>query len=263
MKGRVAATIAWIVAGLIIAALTLWGALVLFYLAPGSSGVRETLAWGYGALGLVTLGALVMRRARRVAVPAFVVAFALVLIVWGSATPSNDRDWQPEVAVLPYADIDGDRVTVHNIRNFDYRTETDFTPAYYDRTFDLRRLDRVDLVAVYWMGPAIAHLFLTFGFGDDHLAISIEARKDRTKPLCDAPRLLPAVRAGLHRRRRARRHPGADQLPEVAAGRGLPVPGDRRRSRTAAASSSTTCATSTGCGSTPASTTRSRPTARP
>ena len=29
-------------------------------------------------------------------------------------------------------------MTVHNIRNFDYRTETDFTPAYYDRTFDLR-----------------------------------------------------------------------------------------------------------------------------
>ena len=83
-------------------------------------------------------------------------AFALVLVVLVSATPSNDRDWQPEVAVLPYATIDGDRVTVHNIRNFDYRTETDFTPAYYDRTFDLRRLDRVDLVAVYWMGPAIA-----------------------------------------------------------------------------------------------------------
>jgi hypothetical protein len=68
-------------------------------------------------------------------------------------------------------------VTVHNIRNFDYRTETDFTPAYYDRTYDLTTLDSGDLVAVYWMGPAIAHLFLSFGFGDDHLAISIEARK--------------------------------------------------------------------------------------
>jgi hypothetical protein len=89
--------------------------------------------------------------------------------------------------VLPYAVIDGDRVTVHNIRNFDYRTEIDFTPAYYDRAFDLRRLDRVDLVAVYWMGAAIAHLFVTFGFGDDHLAISIEARKDRTRPYATVP----------------------------------------------------------------------------
>jgi hypothetical protein len=91
------------------------------------------------------------------------------------------------VAVLPSATIDGDRVTVHNIRNLDYRSETDFTPAYYDRTFDLRKLDRVDLVAVYWIGPAIAHLFLTFGFGDEHLAISIEARKDRTKPYGTVP----------------------------------------------------------------------------
>ena len=88
---------------------------------------------------------------------------------------------------LPHATIDGERVTVHDIRNFDYRTETEFTPAYYDRTFDLRRLDRVDLVAVYWMGPAIAHLFLTFGFGDDHLAISIEVRKERTKPYATLP----------------------------------------------------------------------------
>ena len=187
MKGRVAAAIAWIVAGLIIAALTLWGALVLYYLAPGSSGVRETLAYGFAAVGLVTLGALVMGRARKAVVPAFLVALALVLVVWENATPSNSRDWQPEVAVLPYADIAGDRVTVHNIRNFDYRTETDFTPAYYDKTFDLRRLDRVELVAVYWMGPAIAHLFVTFGFGDDHLAISIEARKDRTRPYATIP----------------------------------------------------------------------------
>ena len=187
MKGRIAKTIALIGAGLLITGLTAWGALVLFYLAPGSGGVREILAWGFAALGLVTLGALVLGRARRVAVPAFLVALVLVLVVWGSAMPSNSRDWRPEVAVLPYAEIDGDRVTVHNIRNFDYRTETDFTPAYYDRTFDLRRLDRVDLAAVYWMGPAIAHLFVTFGFGDDHLAISIEARKDRTKPYGTIP----------------------------------------------------------------------------
>ena len=178
---------AWVVAGIIVAVATGWGALVLVYLAPGSSAVRETLAWAFAGLGLVTLGALVARRWRRAAAFAFAVALTLVLVVWGNATPSNSRDWQPEVAVLPYADIDGDRVTVHSIRNFAYRTETDFTPAYYDRTFDLRRLDRVDLVAVYWMGPAIAHLFVSFGFGDDHLAISIEARKDRTRPYATIP----------------------------------------------------------------------------
>jgi hypothetical protein len=187
VTGRIARGIGWSVAGLAIAVVTVWGALALFYLTPGSRIVREIFAWGFAALGAATLGALAAGRVRRVAIPAFAAALGLVLVVWGNATPTNDRDWQPEVAVLPYADIKGDLVTVHNIRNFDYRAETDFTPAYYDKTFDLRRLDRVDLIAVYWMGPAIAHLFLSFGFGDDHLAISIEARKDRTRPYATIP----------------------------------------------------------------------------
>jgi hypothetical protein len=187
IAGRIGACVALGVAGLVLAGATGWGALALYYLAPGSEGVRTALAWSFAALGLVTLAGLAVRRLRWWAALGFVVAFGLVLVVWGSTTPSNDRDWVPEVAVLPYATIDGDRVTVHNIRNFDYRTETDFTPAYYDRTFDLRRLDRVDLVAVYWMGPAIAHLFLTFGFGEEHLAISIEVRKNRTKPYATLP----------------------------------------------------------------------------
>jgi len=178
---RILVLLGLVVAGLAIAVATGWGSLVLFYLAPGSEIVRTVLAWSFVALGLVTVGALAVRRVRRWAAVGFATALALVLVVWASATPSNDRDWQPEVAVLPYATIDGDRVTVHNIRNFDYRTETDFTPAHYDRTFDLRRLDRADLIAVYWMGPAIAHLLVSFGFGDEHLAISIEVRKERTE----------------------------------------------------------------------------------
>ena len=170
-----------VLVGLVIVVVTGWGALVLFYLAPGSESVRTAFAWGFAAMGLVTVVALAVRRLRRPAFVAFAVALVLVLATWNSATPRNDRDWQSEVAVLPYATIKGDLVTVHNIRNFAYRTETDFTPTYYDRTFDMRRLDRVDLVTLYWMGPAIAHLFVSFGFGDDHLAISIEVRKTRSK----------------------------------------------------------------------------------
>jgi hypothetical protein len=179
---RILAILGLAVAGLAIAVATGWGALALYYLAPGAETVRTVLAWLFVALGLVAVSALAVRRVRRPAVLGFVMVFALVLVVWSSARPSNDRDWQPEVAVLPFATIDGDLVTVHNIRNFDYRTETDFTPAYYDRNFDLRRLDRIGLVASYWMGPAIAHIFLSFGFGDEHLPISIEVRKRRSQP---------------------------------------------------------------------------------
>ena len=187
MTRRIFAILGLIIAGLAILVVTSWGALVLFYLAPGSESVRMALAWGFAALGLVTVATLAVSRARRLALAAFAAALVLVLIAWSSPTPSNDRDWQPEVAVLPHATIKGDLVTVHNIRNFDYRTETDFTPAYYDRTFDLRRLDRVDLIAVYWMGPAIAHIFLSFGFGDEHLPISIEVRKTRAKEYSTIP----------------------------------------------------------------------------
>jgi hypothetical protein len=94
--------------------------------------------------------------------------------------PSNDRDWQPDVSVLPYATFDGDLVTIHNIRNFDYRSETDFTPRYYDKTYDLRDLDSVDLIVCYWMGNAIAHVMVSFGFADrDFVTVSIETRKER------------------------------------------------------------------------------------
>ena len=110
----------------------------------------------------------------------FSCGFMIVLIWFLSIPPSNDRDWQPDVAKLSWAEIDGDRITVHHIRNCDYRTETDYTPAYYDKTFNLSRLEHVDLIAVYWMGPAIAHVFMSFEFaGGDHLAVSIETRKEK------------------------------------------------------------------------------------
>ena len=168
-----------LLAAVALALVTGWGALAAYYLGPGSETLRSGLAWGFAALGLVAVAGLFTRRARPIAAPGFALLFAAALLLFFRTEASNDRDWQPDVAVLPYATFDGDLVTVHNIRNFDYRSETDFTPAWYDRSFDLRKLDRVDLIAVYWMGPAIAHTLLSFGFGDAHLAVSIETRKER------------------------------------------------------------------------------------
>jgi hypothetical protein len=155
-----------------------WGVLALYYFDHKSLALRTGLAIAFALASLVALVAFALPRWRWRAFAIYLALFAVVLFSWSVIEPSNDRDWQPEVAVLSYAKIDGDLVTVQNIRNFDYRTETDFTPAYYDKTFDLRKLEGVDVVASYWMGPAIAHVFLSFAFaGGDHLAISIEARK--------------------------------------------------------------------------------------
>ncbi len=175
---RAIKTTAIVLLGILVAGMTLWGALALYYSEP--AGLPIALALGYGLCGLATLIGLAMSRWRRRAMVCFAVLVAALLGWWGTIEPSNDRTWKPEAAAMPHATIDGDLVTVHNIRNFDYRTETDFTPAYYDKTFDLRKLESVDLVASYWMGPDIAHVFLSFGFGDnDYLAISIERRDEQ------------------------------------------------------------------------------------
>ena len=84
------------------------------------------------------------------------------------------------MAVLPSAEFDGDRVTIRNIRNNDYRSETDYTVRYYDKTFDLAKLRTADLFFSFWGSPYIAHTIMSFGFGgDDYVAISIETRKSK------------------------------------------------------------------------------------
>jgi len=111
-----------------------------------------------------------------------IAGFLVVLTWWLSLQPSNSGDWQPDVAVLPYADISGSQVIIHNIRNCDYRTETDYTVRYYDRTFDLDQLCAVDLYLVTWGSPNIAHTMVSFGFTNgDQVCFSIETRKQKSQ----------------------------------------------------------------------------------
>ncbi|MCG3200772.1 MAG: hypothetical protein NFCOHLIN_00634 [Gammaproteobacteria bacterium] len=176
---RIVRVLLLLLLALVLAGAAAWGALAIHYSGIRSPGVRNALASAFAIVGLLTVVALALPRWRWRVFGTFLVVFAVLVAWWNTIAPSNERQWQPEVAKLAYATIDGDLVTVHDIRNFDYRTESDFTPAYYDRTFDVRRLESVDLIAVYWMGPAIAHTFVSFGFeGGDHLAVSIETRKE-------------------------------------------------------------------------------------
>lgn len=166
--------------GIILFGMAGWGVLALYYFDHLSSVVRTGLAAAFALVSVIALVGFALPRWRWRAFAGFLLLFAILLGSWFRIAPSNDRDWQPDVAVLPYAEIHGNLVTVHNIRNFEYRSETDYTPHYYDKTYDLSKLEGVDLVAVYWMGPAIAHVFLSFAFeGGDHLAVSIETRKER------------------------------------------------------------------------------------
>jgi hypothetical protein len=93
--------------------------------------------------------------------------------------PSNDGPWTPDQAVLPWADFNGDLITVHNVRNSYYRTVDDYTVRLYTKTYDLRKLTSIDLIVVPFNdNPAIAHVAISFGFEDrDFLVTSVEIRK--------------------------------------------------------------------------------------
>ena len=170
---------------LLLIAATAWGALALWYPLHLGPAVRGVLVAGWVALGLATLS-VVSRpdtwgsRAGRTLLALFAAGFALVLGSWLSLTPQHDREWADDVSRLLASEVAGDRVTLHNVRNFDWRTPTDYTPRWETREYDLAKLVSADLVMSYWMGPAIAHTLVSFGFEDDsRVVFSLEIRKER------------------------------------------------------------------------------------
>lgn len=104
---------------------------------------------------------------------------ALVLW-WTTVRPSNDRVWADDVSRLVSGTIDGSRVTLHNVRHFDWRTDDDYDARWETRQYDLDHLTGVDAILSYWSGEAIAHAMLSFGFDDGrHLVFSVEIRRER------------------------------------------------------------------------------------
>ncbi|SEQ95303.1 protein of unknown function [Faunimonas pinastri] len=158
-----------------------WVGLALWYQFPGGQVARVAADVVWLAFGLaILIGA--WRFHRRWAVVLYPCALVLVAIWWTTIRPSNHRDWAPDVAHTVTAEIHGNTATVHNVRNFEWRTETDFTPRWETRTYNLDELDTVDLFLSYWSGKAIAHTLVSFGFRDgSHLVFSAEIRKERTE----------------------------------------------------------------------------------
>jgi hypothetical protein len=145
--------------------------------APLSVGVLTDI--GAGAVGIVPpLALLFVPNRKRTLVVTFGV-LALLFAAWSAIPATGEGDWAPEYARMPTAEVDGDRLTVRNIRNFEYRTETDFTPRWYDATYDLNELETLDFAKVHWDGLVnIAHTMLSFGFSDGrYLAVSAETRR--------------------------------------------------------------------------------------
>ena len=158
-------------------AITLWGVGALYFSPLLPARWRAFAAASYGTATILAFALLPYPG--RTAMAALAI-FAVLVILFLRIPASNERDWQPDVSVTPRATVNGDLVTIRGVRNFDYRSESDFTPRWEDRTYDLRKLDSADIIAGYWAGKAVAHIMVSFGFQDqEYLAVSIETRKEK------------------------------------------------------------------------------------
>ena len=157
------------------ALLVAWGTLAIYF---------SNLPWAVARLALAACFAVVsiwllwLSRQRRAFV-FFIALFVGVVAWWVSIMPSHHRLWRPEVAVMPRATIDGDRVRITGVRDFDYRSRDDFTVRYEEREVQLSHLTGLDFFVSYWSEGPVAHTFVSFIFDNTApLSISIETRPE-------------------------------------------------------------------------------------
>ena len=153
-----------------------WGVLAAVY-SNFPAGPRFAAA---GAFVIAALCSVIFPRsgARKAAV--FLAVFLPALACWLLLPPSNSRGWQPDVAELSSAEISGGNVTIRNVRDCDYRSETDYEVRRHDLVLDLGALRTMDLFLVDWGLPHLAHTMLSFGFGGGkYVCVSIETRKKK------------------------------------------------------------------------------------
>jgi hypothetical protein len=153
--------------------LTLWSAAALYFDSP-IPAMRAPAALIY--LVVILAAVVILRRSHFGIVVAFI-GFALVAAWWFTLKPLQNRDWQPDDAQTASAEINGDQITIHNVRNCDYVTEKDYTCRWETRSYDLANLSGIDLFITWWGPTLIAHPIVSFDFGSQgHVPISIETR---------------------------------------------------------------------------------------
>jgi Domain of unknown function (DUF4105) len=168
----------WLIAGLwflLRVLLIAWASLAIYYSNLPSAELRLALAVAFAAFAIWVLW---VSRARRMLAILSLLYFAVVPW-WIAIPPSHDRPWRPEVAVMPRAFIEGDRVRLTGVRNFDYRSRNDFTVRYEELEVSLSRLSGLDFYVSYFMEGPVGHTFLSFIFDNaPPLTISIETRPE-------------------------------------------------------------------------------------
>ncbi|WP_027469811.1 Lnb N-terminal periplasmic domain-containing protein [Deefgea rivuli] len=155
--------------------LVAWGSLALYWSNLPWSELRVVAAAVFALFGIWALWLTCKSKMRFV----FAALFLLVLAYWWMIPASHQREWQTDVAVMPRAVIDGDRVLLKNVRNFHYTGRDEFTVKYEDREVLLSHLTGVDFFISYWMKGPVGHTFVSFIFDNaPPVSISIETRPE-------------------------------------------------------------------------------------
>jgi hypothetical protein len=177
-RGFLFRSFGWLVTGigfLCLVVLIAWTSLAIYYSNLPWAAPRLLLALAFAAFAIWVFWWSRRRHMLVVLATLFLGVFAW----WLAIPPSHDRPWRPEVAVMPRAIIDGDRVRITGVRNFDYRTPNDFTVRYEEREMRLSHLTGLDFYVSYWAEGLVGHTFLSFIFDDaPPLSISIETRPE-------------------------------------------------------------------------------------
>jgi hypothetical protein len=152
--------------------ITVW-AIAALYIDIRTPFWRIPFALTYAAGALVA----VVKLPSRIAQACLVAGFGVVLLWWLALKPTNEGPWTPNNARTAWAETAGDALTIHNLRNCEYRSEEDYSNCWHERVVHLSNLRGADFTLTSWGSESIAHPIISFDFGSDgHLAFSLEVR---------------------------------------------------------------------------------------
>jgi hypothetical protein len=157
-----------------------WAALALALTGVGPEGAH--LARALPALVLAAAAVAAWRRHSKKAAVAVLGLGCVGVYGWvRTVEPSGQRDWAPDLARAARAEVDGPRVTIHDVRDFRYRSTSDWDAAWYTATYDTRELTGAWFIVEPFSGVwGAAHTMVSFGFSDGrYVVFSVEVRREK------------------------------------------------------------------------------------
>ncbi|WP_054008821.1 Lnb N-terminal periplasmic domain-containing protein [Cypionkella psychrotolerans] len=153
-----------------------WTATALYIQLHGWVQIAAWVALGFAVPAVLTL----RFGKRRLGWLGFAIVALAVAGWYMTIHPRQVRDWAPDVAHGVWGVVEGDQVTLNNVRNFDWTSDAEASARWESRSYDLSKLETVDMITSTWGDPNIAHLIVSFGFqGGNHVAFSVEIRKEK------------------------------------------------------------------------------------